>query len=226
MNILVVAAHPDDEVLGCGGTMARLACDGHNVHILILGEGITSRHADPSEADQEEMDMLHKQAEAVGLSLGAKDVTLAKLPDNRFDTVALLDIVKIIEEQVDRIKPEVVYTQHGGDLNIDHVCTFRAVLTAARPMEGSPVKQVLAYRVASSTEWAFGQFEPAFKPTVFSDISETLDKKIAAMEMYEGEARKFPHPRSAKALKAEAEYFGSIAGLQAAEPFSVIYQIQ
>ncbi|MAE81187.1 MAG: GlcNAc-PI de-N-acetylase [Flammeovirgaceae bacterium] len=226
MNILVVAAHPDDEVLGCGGTMARLSSEGHNVHILILGEGVTSRHADPSDADQKELDALHKQAEEVGASLGAKEVSLAKLPDNRFDTVPLLDIIKIIEEHVARIKPEVVYVQHEGDLNIDHQCTFRAVLTATRPMEGSPVKQVLSYRVASSTEWAFGQFEPSFQPTVFSDISGTLDKKIAAMEVYEGEARPFPHPRSAKALRAEAEYFGSIAGLSAAEAFILIRQIQ
>lgn len=226
MNVLVVAAHPDDEVLGCGGTMARLSSEGHDVHILILGEGVTSRHADPSEADQAELDALHKQAEEVGASLGAKSVSLAKLPDNRFDSVDLLDIVKIVEEHVDRLKPEVVYTQHGGDLNIDHVCTFRAVLTATRPMEGSPVKQVLAYRVASSTEWAFDQFEPTFREEVFSDISSTLDKKIAAMQMYEGEARPFPHPRSPEALEAEAKHFGSIAGLKAAEVFSVVYQIQ
>ncbi|MDP6561737.1 MAG: PIG-L family deacetylase [Candidatus Peribacteraceae bacterium] len=226
MNILVIAAHPDDEVLGCGGTMARLADDGHDVHILILGEGITSRYEDPSKANSKEIEALHTQAKEVGASLGAKGVHLASLPDNRFDSIPLLNIIKIIEEHVQRIKPEVVYTQHGGDLNIDHVCTFRAVLTATRPMEGSPVKQVLAYRVASSTEWAFNQFEPTFTPTVFSDIAKTLNKKIAAMEMYEGEARTFPHPRSPEALRAEAEYFGSIAGLKAAEVFSVIYQKQ
>ena len=226
MNILVVAAHPDDEVLGCGGTMARLSSEGHNVHILILGEGVTSRYENPADANKAELDNLHKQAKAVGASLGAKEVSLAGLPDNRFDTVALLDIVKIIESHIERIKPEVVYVQHGGDLNIDHVCTFRATITAARPMKESPVKELLAYRVSSSTEWAFNQFEPSFTPTVFSDISKTLDKKIAAMEQYAGEARAFPHPRSPQALKAEAEYFGSIAGLNAAEAFSVIFQIQ
>lgn len=226
MNILVIAAHPDDEVLGCGGTMAKLADLGHNVHILILGEGVTSRYENPADAKPEELEQLHDQAKKVGMSLGAKEVLLAKLPDNRFDTVPMLDIVKIIEEQVKRIKPEVVYTQHGGDLNIDHLCTFRAVLTATRPMVGSPIKKVLAYRVASSTEWSFEQFEPTFKASVFFDISKTLDKKIAAMEMYEGEARTFPHPRSPKALEAEAKYFGSISGLSAAEPFSIVYQIE
>lgn len=225
MNILVVAAHPDDEVLGCGGTIAKLAANGDSVHILILGEGVTSRYSKPEEASKEELDALHKQAEAVGASLGAKEVSLAKLPDNRFDTVPLLDIIKVIEEHIDRIKPEVVYTQHGGDLNVDHQCTFRAVMTAARPMEGSPVKRLLAYRVASSTEWAFDQFEPTFRPTVFSDITDTLKKKVTAMEMYEGEARAFPHPRSPEALRAEAEYLGSVSGLKAAEVFSVIYHV-
>lgn len=226
MNILVIAAHPDDEVLGCGGTIARLSNEGHTVDILILGEGVTSRHANPADADQAELDTLHAQAVEIGKGLGAKEVSLAKLPDNQFDTIAILDIVKIIEQHIERIQPEVVYTQHGGDLNIDHVCTFRAVLTATRPMEGSPIKKVLAYRVASSTEWAFDQFEPQFRPTVFSDISTTLDKKIAAMESYEGEARAFPHPRSAQALQAEAQYFGSIAGLKAAEAFHVVREIQ
>ena len=225
MNVLGVAAHPDDEVLGCGGTIARLSSEGHNVHILILGEGVTSRFADPGDADQNDLDTLHAQAKEVGAMLGAKEVSLAKLPDNRFDTVPLLDIIKVVEEHINRIQPEVVYTQHGGDLNIDHQCTFRAVMTAARPMEGSSVHTLLAYRVASSTEWAFEQFEPVFRPTVFSDISTTLEKKIAAMQMYEGEARSFPHPRSPEALKAEAEYLGSIAGIKAAEAFSAIYQI-
>ena len=226
MNTLVIAAHPDDEVLGCGGTIARLANEGNNVSILILGEGVTSRHDNPADADQKEIDALHAQAVEIGTTLGAKEVSLAKLPDNRFDTVAMLDIVKIIEEHIDRLKPEVVYTQHGGDLNIDHQCTFRAVLTATRPMEGSPVKKVLSYYVGSSSEWAFQQFDPVFRPTVFTDISATLDKKIAAMEAYEGEARAFPHPRSAHALRAHAEHLGSIAGINAAEAFHLVREVQ
>jgi len=226
MNILVIAAHPDDEVLGCGGTIARLASEGNTVSILILGEGVTSRYENPADADSAEIEKLHAQAVAIGTSLGATEVSLAKLPDNRFDTIAMLDIVKIIEEHVDRIKPEIVYTQHGGDLNIDHNCTFRAVLTATRPMEGSPVKKVLSYYVGSSSEWAFEQFDPVFRPTVFTDITATLDKKIAAMESYEGEARAFPHPRSAQALRAQAEYLGSIAGLHAAETFHLIREVE
>jgi len=221
-SVLVVAAHPDDEVLGCGGTIARLADEGHAVHILILGEGVTSRYGDPAQAKQSDLQALHKQAEAVAASLGACGVSLAKLPDNRFDTVALLDIVKVIEEQVERCKPAVVYTQHGGDLNIDHALTFRATLTATRPMAGSSVERVFAYEVRSSTEWAFRQFAPAFAPTTFVDISTTLERKLRAMEMYEGESRAFPHPRSGRALKATAEYWGSVSGLQAAEAFQLV----
>ncbi len=226
MKILVVAAHPDDEVLGCGGTMARLAAEGHHVSILILGEGISSRYANPADADKNAMAQLHAQAKKIGEFLGAKDVSLAKLPDNRFDTVPLLDIIKVIEDHIEKLQPEVVYTQHGGDLNIDHVCTFRAVLTATRPMKGGSVKKVLAYEVGSSSEWAFQQFAPVFHPSVFVDVSATLEKKITAMQMYEGEARAFPHPRSPEALRAQAMHWGSVAGVQAAEVFSLVRDVQ
>ena len=225
MNILVVAAHPDDEVLGCGGTIAKHSAAGHNVSILILGEGITSRFSDPKQADKKDLDALHSTASQVGKFLGAKDVTLAKLPDNRFDTVPLLDIVKIVEEHVERVKPEIVYTQHGGDLNVDHACTFRSVLTATRPMAGTPVKKVLAYRVGSSSEWAFEQFAPVFHAQVFEDISKTIEKKVQAMQMYESEARAFPHPRSPEALRATASYWGSVSGLTAAEPFTLVREL-
>jgi len=226
MNTLVVAAHPDDEVLGCGGTIARLASEGHAVSILILGEGVTSRFDDPTGANPKELEQLHEQAKNVCALLGAKEVTIAKLPDNRFDTVPLLDVIKIIEKEVERVHPEVVYTQHGGDLNIDHRITFRAVMTAVRPIEGSVIKKVYAYEVASSTEWAFGLFSPVFRPNTFVDVHSTLEKKIQAMEMYEGEARGFPHPRSPEALRAQAKKWGSTAGLQAAEAFQLVRDIQ
>ncbi|NOS67201.1 MAG: PIG-L family deacetylase, partial [Candidatus Peribacteraceae bacterium] len=182
MNILVVAAHPDDEVLGCGGTIARLAAEGNRVSILILGEGISSRYENPKDADPALLKKLHEEAEKIGAFLGAEKVSLAKLPDNRFDTVPLLDIIKVVEKEIERVKPETVYTQHGGDLNIDHQLTFRAVLTATRPMKSSTVKRVYGYEVRSSTEWAFKQFAPAFTPTTFCDVSATVEKKIKAME--------------------------------------------
>jgi len=226
MKILIIAAHPDDEVLGCGGTIARHAQEGHQVHILILGEGITSRFDDRSKASTADLEQLHDQAQRAGEYLGVKNVIVHGFPDNRFDTVSLLDIVKRIEEQIDAIQPEIVYAQHGGDLNIDHALTFRAVMTATRPLAGTGVKRVYAYEVPSSTEWSFQKFEPAFRPDTFVDISTTLEKKIGAMAIYETESRAFPHPRSPEALLARAAYWGSAAGLKAAEAFELIRDVQ
>lgn len=226
MKILVIAAHPDDEVLGCGGTMARLAQEGHEVFITILGEGITSRYAQREQADQKVVQTLHGRSRKVAKLLGAKDLFMHQFPDNRFDSVPMLEVVKVIEGLVERLKPEAVYTQHGGDLNIDHLVTFRAALTATRPMAGHCVKVVYAYEVASSSEWAFQQFSPVFHPNVFVDIASTLDLKIRAMQLYESEARPFPHPRSPEALHAQAVRWGSVVGLRAAEAFACIRDIQ
>jgi LmbE family N-acetylglucosaminyl deacetylase len=226
MNILVIAAHPDDEVLGCGGTMARMARDNHDVFIAILGEGITSRYARREQADPHMLKELQDRSRKAATLVGAKDLFTHSLPDNRFDTVPMLDVVKIIEGLLAKLKPQVVFTQHGGDLNIDHVVTYRATLTATRPMIGSPVKTLYAYEVASSTEWAFQKFSPVFHPNVFMDIGATLETKIQAMQTYESEARPFPHPRSPEALRAIAQRWGSVSGLAAAEAFELIRAIQ
>ena len=225
MKILVVAAHPDDEVLGCGGTIARWAQTGDEIHIGILGEGITSRSHKREEADFKQVEKLLAKSKRVGELLGAKNVITNKLPDNRFDSWELLDIVKIIEDWIERIEPEIIFTQHGGDLNIDHNLVFRAVLTASRPVQGGTVKTIYGYEVPSSTEWAFQSFSPVFKPNVFVDISDTLELKIKAMDIYDSEARDFPHPRSAESLRAIARRWGSAAGLQAAEAFELIRQV-
>ncbi len=225
MNVLVVAAHPDDEVLGCGATMARHADRGDAVHVLILGEGITSRHDRPVDADPEELRALHRAAARASDLLGARDCELASLPDNRFDTIALLDVVKIVERAVATWQPEVVYTHHGGDLNIDHAITFRAVLTATRPMPGSVVQTLRAFEVPSSTEWAFGRLEQRFAPDTYVDVAATLDRKIAALREYDGELRAFPHPRSAEGLEVVARRWGSVVGIRAAEAFETIRSI-
>lgn len=226
MNVLVVAAHPDDEVLGCGGTMARLAQEGHNVYIAVLGEGVTSRYSLAGEADQALMARLHAQCHEAARLLGAKQVFMHNLPDNRFDTIPLLEVVKMVEGLVERLKPEVIYTQHGGDLNIDHSITYRAALTATRPICGGLVKELYAFEVPSATEWAFQQFAPSFQPNVFVDISGTLEDKIRAIEIYEGEVRPFPHPRSPEALLSIARRWGSMAGLHAAEAFQLVRSIR
>ena len=223
MSVLVIASHPDDEVLGCGGTIARLSQQGTPVYIAILGEGMTSR---AEEADASQLKKLHEDARRVAKLLGAADLFMCQLSDNRFDTVALLDIVKEIEALIDRVQPHTVYTQHGGDLNVDHVATFRATLTATRPMAESTVKSVYSYEVPSSTEWSFGQFAPAFMPQRFVEITETLDVKIEAMQTYETESRAFPHPRSPEALRALAAWRGSQVGVEAAEAFAVVREVR
>lgn len=225
MEILIIAAHPDDEVLGCGGTIARLSREGQEVYIAILGEGITSRHPKREQADPASVQELQTQSHDVAKLLGAKDPLLHKLPDNRFDTLPLLDIVKVVEELVERLRPQVIYTHHGGDLNIDHAMVHRAVLTATRPIVGCPVKEIYAFEVPSSTEWAFGQKESAFHPNVFTNITDTLNAKIEAMRLYKTEIRNFPHPRSPEALTALARYRGSMIGVQAAEAFELIRKV-
>jgi LmbE family N-acetylglucosaminyl deacetylase len=225
MNVLVVAAHPDDEILGCGGTMTRLTREGHEVRIAILAEGMSSRFAQREDADQKQLQRLHAQAQQAADKVGAKELILCKLPDNRMDTVPLLDVVKLVEDLVERFRPEVIYTHHPGDLNVDHGVVHRAVLTATRPAPGQCVREIYAFEVPSSTEWAFQHVEPLFRPNVFVDITETLETKIKALACYDTEMREFPHPRSAEALRAIATRWGSVVGLQAVEAFELIRSV-
>jgi LmbE family N-acetylglucosaminyl deacetylase len=225
-SILVVAAHPDDEVLGCGGTMARLARDGREVRIAILAEGMSARYAQREDADPQQLQQLHARAQQAADKVGAKELVLCKLPDNRLDTVPLLNVVKLVEEVVIRFRPEVIYTHHPGDLNVDHGVVHRAVLTATRPVAGQCVKEIYAFEVPSSTEWAFQELQPVFRPNVFMDITETLETKIEALACYDTEMRKFPHPRSTEALRAIAARWGSVAGLQAAEAFELVRSVR
>jgi LmbE family N-acetylglucosaminyl deacetylase len=225
VNILCTAAHPDDEVLGCGGTLARAVREGHSVQIAVLGEGITSRHARREDADPSALKFLRQAAEAATATLGAKEVVLLGLPDNRFDSLPLLEIVRRVEGLIAKFRPEVIYTHSAADLNIDHIVTNRAVVTATRPVPGCSVREVLAFEVPSSTDWGFQQTLNSFRPSVFVDISETLETKLTAMQCYAGEMRPFPHPRSREALTALAQWRGSIAGFPAAEAFELVRRI-
>jgi LmbE family N-acetylglucosaminyl deacetylase len=225
VNILCVAAHPDDEVLGCGGTLARAAREGHVVSIVIVGEGVTSRHARREDADPLALQSLRRSAEAAADVLGAKEVVLLGLPDNRFDGLPLLEIVHPLEELMARFRPELIYTHSGSDLNIDHAIVNRAVVTATRPLPGSLVREVLAFEIASSTEWGFHEQANRFHPRIFVDVSGTLETKLDALRCYAGEMRPFPHPRSREALMALAQWRGSTAGLPAAEAFELIWRV-
>ena len=226
MKSLVIAAHPDDEVLGCGGTVSRLAEEGNEIYIAILGEGITSRYKKRDRADKKLVERLHVNIKQVAKILGVKDVFTRKLPDNRFDTIPLLDVIKIVEALINDLKPEIIYTHHGGDLNIDHRVVNRAVLTATRPVKDQGVKEIYAFEIPSSTEWSFSHFHPVFRPNVFIDISDTLETKVKAMSLYDSEARVFPHPRSSEAIRAVARRWGSVAGCEAAEAFELIRLIR
>lgn len=226
MTTLVLAAHPDDEVLGCGGTIARLVQEDEAVYVAIFSQGIASRYDEEHPPDGSLTRALRERSRNAAQLLGVKELFLHDLPDNRFDTVPLLDVVKLIERLIDRLRPRVVYTQHGGDLNVDHAVIYRAALTATRPMPGAPVKTLLSYEVGSSTEWSFQKFSPVFSPTVFVDVSATLDLKLQALQAYESEARPYPHPRSPQALRALAQRWGSASGLVAAEAFELIRDIR
>ena len=226
MNTLFIVAHPDDEVLGCGGTIARLTQEGVDVFIAILGEGITSRYAAREHADRALVEQMEMKSREAGRILGAKEIFLNGLPDNRFDTVPLLEVIKIVEAWISSVRPEVIYTHHRGDLNIDHGVVHRAVLTAARPLPMTSVREVYAFETPSSTEWAFHQLEPLFRPNVFVNIDKTMDLKLRALSCYGTEMRTFPHPRSSDAMMNIARRWGSVAGCGAAEAFELIRAIR
>lgn len=226
MKTMVIAAHPDDEILGCGGTIAKMTGEGREVYISIMGEGITSRYDNRARANQDEINRLKIASLRAAEIVGVKKVIFHGLPDNRFDTVPFLDIVKLIEADIAELKPQVIFTQHGGDLNIDHGITFKATITATRPVCSCPVKHLYAYEVPSSTEWSFQQIYPPFKPNLFVDISDTIESKIQAMKEYQDEVQAFPHPRSPESLRAISKRWGSAVSVENAEAFEIIRSIK
>lgn len=223
-KILVVASHPDDEILGCGGTIARLVSEGHEAHTLILGEGITSRDTDKSSLEQaEELKNLRRDAERANKLIGVKNTIIYNLADNRFDSVPLLEVVKVIEKCKEEIKPDIIFTQYGRDLNIDHQVTYQAVLVATRPIPSETVKEIYSFEVMSSTEW---NFPLSFSPDLFFDITKTIDLKKKAMDEYKTEIREFPHPRSVKSIELNAELWGVRVGVPMAEAFKTVRSIK
>jgi LmbE family N-acetylglucosaminyl deacetylase len=219
-KILIVAAHPDDEVLGCGGTVARLVKEGCQAYTLILGEGITSRDEKRDrEKRDKEIHKLKEQAKKANEIIGVEEVFIYDFPDNRFDTIPLLDIVKVIEKVKNNIKPDIIFTHYEKDLNVDHQITYKAVITAARPIVGESVKEIYSFEIPSSTEW---NFPLSFSPDVFFDISETIDTKIKALEEYKTELRAYPHPRSLEGIKTNAESWGIKIGVKYAEVFKCV----
>lgn len=220
-KILVVAAHPDDEIIGVGAAAARHASQGDEVRCIILGEGQTSRFDNREEVLTEVLDSLHNDTLKAAKIIGYTKVSFANFPDNRFDQLDLLDIVKYIEKAIEEFKPEIIYTHHVGDLNIDHQMTNKAVLTAARPIGSYTVKEIYAFETLSSTEWDFSYKMP-FTPNVFVDVTETFENKLQAMKCYKSELCTAPHPRSLEIMEASAKKWGSVIGRQYAEAFMLV----
>ena len=214
-QILVVAAHPDDEVLGCSGTIARHVSDGDKVYMVFMSDGVTSR----SVADSNEVEARKQAAKNASNILGiSESPRFLGFPDNRMDTLALLDIVQTLEQVINEIEPEVIYTHHSGDLNIDHKITHQAVMTACRPQPEFCVREIYSFEVLSSTEWSTNN---PFIPNYYVDISDILELKISAIKAYHSELRIFPHARSIDSIEALAEYRGASAGVKAAEAFKI-----
>ena len=223
-NILIIAAHPDDELLGVGGTVSRLSRQGKTVRALVLAEGQTSRTEKRENTGREIIDELRKDALSAAKEIGYASIDFCDFPDNRLDSVDLLDIIKSVFEFIDQYKPDTIFTHHHGDLNIDHRRVCEAVLTAVRPMQGEGVKRIYAFETPSSTEWNY-VYEAPFCPNVYFDISETINRKLAAMACYKSELREYPHPRSLEALKALASYRGSNVGYRYAEAFLLLREL-
>jgi LmbE family N-acetylglucosaminyl deacetylase len=221
-SVLVIAAHPDDEALGCGATMAKHAAAGRDVHVLILAEGLTSRgQKRDRKAASAGLGALGRAARKANGILGAASVSLSAFPDNRMDGVDRLDVVKVVESAIAAHRPSLVYTHHGGDVNIDHRVIHDAVIAACRPQPGHPVRTLLFFEVASSTEWQASPALPAFRPDWFEDVSGTLALKLEALQAYGAEMRPWPHARSIRALEHLARWRGASIGVEAAEAFMV-----
>lgn len=220
-TVLVVAAHPDDEVLGCGGTMARHTAEGDNVYALFMTNGVSARQG----VNSDDVYGRNEAAEKACKVLGVKEYIYNDFPDNRLDTIALLDITQSIEKVISDIQPEIIYTHHNGDLNIDHRRTHEAVITACRPQPNFCVKEIYSFEVLSATEWNSPNINQ-FIPNYFVDVSSYIEKKLEAITAYSDEMRDNPHSRSDSHLEALAKHRGNTVGMYYAEAFSLIRKVK
>jgi LmbE family N-acetylglucosaminyl deacetylase len=215
--VLIVAAHCDDEVLGCGGTIARHVYEGDVVYTVFMTDGESSR----PNADQNSLVIRYSAAEQARKILGIKENFFLNFPDNRLDSFPLIEVIKRLQLIIDQLRPNIIYTHHHGDLNIDHTITHRAVMTACRPLPGHSVREIYAFEVVSSTDWA-APFADPFIPNYYVDISSHLSKKLDALKAYEIEMREAPHSRNLEHLTQLAHHRGHTVGVIASEAFSMI----
>ena len=223
--ILILAAHPDDEVLGAGGALARWSAEGAEVAAVFFADGVGARGQGSVSTDDFHVKERRQAARNAAEVLGISRVEFLDFPDNRLDTVPLLEIAQAAERWIGELRPEVVLTHHAGDLNIDHRIVHQAVMTACRPQNGHPVRRILGFEVPSSTEWQAPGSGVPFEPNVFVDITATLDRKREALRAYAAEMREWPHPRSLQAVEHLARWRGATVGVEAAEAFVLARQI-
>lgn len=215
-TVLVVAAHPDDEILGGGATFARHVDEGDTVHALVLSEGASARYEQGME------NALRSSAERSAEIIGFSTIEFGNLPDQRLDASPLIEVTHFVEQFVQALRPSVVYTHSHVDVNSDHGVASRAVWTACRPYATPWLERIFAFETPSSTEWAWTAPETAFQPQWFVNVERTLQRKLDAMACYDTELRDYPHPRSIRALEERARYWGSVVGDAAAEPFVIL----
>jgi LmbE family N-acetylglucosaminyl deacetylase len=223
-KILVVAAHPDDEILGCGGTINRFLVEGNECFALILSDGTTSRYERITKQVEDDIKSRLEESISADKIIGDKETHFCSFKDNSFDKEDLLSIVKTIEKYIALIKPSIIFTHHYGDLNIDHQITFKAVQTATRPMSDCSVKELYCFETLSASEWSFLD-KDKFVPNYFVNIENTIDDKLLAMQCYKSELREYPHPRSLESLTTSAKRWGTVAGCNFAEAFELIRKI-
>ncbi len=216
-TVLIVAAHTDDEALGCGGTIARHVAEGDVVNAIFMADGVSSR----SEAAQDDLENRNAAAEHAREILGIRENVYLRLPDNRLDSLPLIEVIQRLEPIIRKLRPNIIYTHHHGDLNVDHRITHQAVLTACRPMPSCTVQAIYAFEVMSSTDWATPTAQP-FIPNHYVDISAQLNIKLDALKAYQLEMRDAPHSRSTEHLSALARHRGYSVGMVAAEAFMTI----
>lgn len=217
-NILVVAAHPDDEILGVGGTIPLLKKKGAIVDVVVVTDGSTVQYKE----DQEILFRKYEEARQAAEMVGVDNLFQWEFPDMSLDTVAHSNLNSAFESIFKERRYDCVFVQNGSDINLDHRLIYHSVMVAARPYPNQTIRKILSYYVNSSSEWG-GIYEGVpFNPNVFVNIEETIDLKVSAMEAYKSEIREYPHPRSSVGIRNSASYFGNQVGYQFAEPFKLI----
>ncbi len=223
-KIMLIAAHPDDELLGCGGTLLLYKKRGYDIKIIFLSDGESSREQKPKK-----INALIKQREKQAIKISKlckfKEPSFAKFPDNKLDTVPLIKIVKFIEKEIKKFKPSILITHNEEDLNIDHKIVFKATVTATRPSTKTFVKSLYCFETPSSTENNFSKLKVNFNPNLYFDVSKFINKKIKLLKIYKNELRAYPHSRSLEGVKVLAKYRGTQIGVKYAEAFYILRQL-